>query len=436
MQTRFSEAQLTDPAIRTADSILRACVHCGFCNAACPTYQVTGDELDGPRGRIYLIKDMLEQGRAPGPVEQRHLDRCLSCLSCMSACPSGVDYMHLIDPARTRIEEQGSRSAPDRFIRAALVRVLSDAKLARQMFALGRLTAPLMRVLPGLAHRLARLLSPPADKLAPVSPGLYPAAGLRKKRVILLAGCVQQALAPRINHATIRLLNRLGCDVSVVEGAGCCGSLPHHMGREDPAHDMASATLKGWAAWEEMEGRADAIISNASGCGTTLKDYGHMFRDDPALAELASDVSARTRDLSEFISEIGLPACEPAAPPSVVWQSPCSLQHGQKITIQPIDLLRKAGFSVSIPAEPHMCCGSAGTYNILQGEISDQLRDRKINALTATGAEIIVSANIGCMAQLESVGEMPVIHLAELLDWATGGPAPDRLADSLSGCET
>ncbi len=423
MQTRFTIAQLADPDIKAANDILRACVHCGFCTATCPTYALLGDELDGPRGRIYLIKEMLEAGgAAPAPVVT-HVDRCLSCLSCMTTCPSDVNYMHLVDIARKRIEETHRRPMIERLVRRALAEILPH----RGRFRMVLRAASWLRVLAPIAPRAVRpLLALAPRRIArPASrdTGVFAAQGERIRRVALLAGCVQRTLAPEINAATIRLLTRLGCEVVVPPAAGCCGALTHHLGREADALASARANLAVWRR-EIESGGLDAIVVNASGCGTMVKDYGFLLRGDGEWAEPASRIAALARDVSELVDEIGLPARQGGVGGIVAYQSACSLRHGQKIVDAPARLLRDAGFEVREPLDAHLCCGSAGTYNILQPAIATRLRDRKVAALDALGADAIASGNIGCMTQIAGACEIPVVHTVELLDWATGGPRP------------
>ncbi len=430
MRTNFTPAQLEDPDIAESNSILRACVHCGFCTATCPTYVLTGDELDGPRGRIYLIKDMLESGAGAGKVVARHIDRCLSCLSCMTTCPSGVDYMHLVDHARRVIEETHVRPWFERVLRGALVRVLPDPARFRRALALARLAAPLKALMP---RRLKAMLAlagtrPPAP--APLgAPRHYPAQGPRRARVALLAGCVQQTLAPGINAATIRVLVRHGCEV-VVPDTGCCGALAHHLGRHDAARDAARANIEAWT--REIEGAGlDAVIVNASGCGTMVKDYGALFRNDPEGGEPARRIAALARDVSEFLAGLGLEPAGATPPLKVAYQPACSLTHGQRVVDQPKALLAACGFEVTDIANSHLCCGSAGTYNILQPEFAAKLKTQKLKAIAATGAAVVASGNIGCITQL-SAADRPVVHTVELLDWATGGPKPAALAAALA----
>ena len=430
MQTHFTLAQLADPDIAEANAILRACVHCGFCTATCPTYTLLGDELDSPRGRIYQIKDMLERD-IPAPVETvRHIDRCLSCLSCMTTCPSGVHYMHLVDHARAHIEKTHPRPLADRAMRRLLAAVLPKPFLFRLALIGASLAKPLARFLPGTfgaMFALAPSSVPPPSRVD--RPQTFPATGTRAGRVALMTGCAQQVLAPEINEATVRLLTRLGVEVIVAEGAGCCGALVHHMGRTADSHAQASRNIRAWA--REMDGEGlDAVIVNASGCGTTVKDYGFMFREDEALKQDAARVSAATRYITEYLATLDLSAATAPEPLAVAYHSACSMQHGQKITELPKQLLAAAGFEVRAPAEGHLCCGSAGTYNLLQPEIATRLKDRKVANIEATGADVVAAGNIGCIAQIADDTRLPVVHTVELLDWATGGPRPARLAGS------
>jgi len=427
MQTQFTLAQLADPDLAEANGILRKCVHCGFCTATCPTYALLGDELDSPRGRIYLIKGMLERG-APATAEVvKHVDRCLTCLSCMTTCPSGVHYQHLVDQARVHIEKTYRRGVLDRTVRAFLARLLPYPRRFRLALVAGALARPVGRLLPG---RLGAMMALMPVSLPPPSPTmrtrLHPAAGPREGRVALLTGCAQSVLAPHINEATIRLLTRHGVEVVLATEGGCCGSLVHHMGREAEAHRQAAASIAAWAA--EMDGEGlDAVIINASGCGTTIKDYGFMFRNDPALATDAARVSAIARDVTEYLVAIGLKPPVRKTGQTVAYHSACSLQHGQKVTAAPKALLQQAGFTVAEPHEGHLCCGSAGTYNMLQPRIAARLRDRKVANLARTKADMIAAGNLGCMTQIASGTDIPVVHTVELLDWATGGPAPAAL---------
>ncbi len=376
MQTSFTELQLADPEIRVANDILRTCVHCGLCTATCPTFVTLGDELDSPRGRIYLIKDMLENNRPAAAEEVLHIDRCLSCLSCMTTCPSGVDYMHLIDHARVHVEKTYKRPLSERFLREVLARVLPYPARMRAALRLAQLGRPLEFLLAGegmFAKRLRAMV-----KLAPLQQTppqrlegtVHKPVGARKGRVALLAGCAQQAIGPSINDATIALLNRLGIEVVIPAAAGCCGALVHHMGRHEEALAAARRNVAAWMG-EVKQGGLDAVIVNTSGCGTVLKDYGFLLRNEPMSAD-AAKISALAMDISEYLLKIYEPTRE-APDLTVAYHAACSLQHGQKITTAPKTLLRKAGFAVVEPKDAHLCCGSAGTYNIMQPEIAATL---------------------------------------------------------------
>lgn len=426
MKTNFTPEQLTDPDIARANEVLRACVHCGFCTATCPTYQILGDELDSPRGRIYMIKDMLETGRPADEKTVKHVDRCLSCLACMSTCPSGVHYMHLVDHARIYIEQTYKRPLSDRALRWVLARILPYPNRFRVALLVAKIARPFRRFLPD--KRLRAMVEMAPKQLPPPSlmdvPQVFPAIGPKRKRVALMTGCAQRALNTDINEATIRLLTRHGCEVVVAEGAGCCGALTHHMGKVSESHSAAGKNIAAWI--KEMDGDGlDAIVINTSGCGTTVKDYGHMFRNDP-LAEDAAKVSALAVDVSEIMDELGLNKPEVPAL-KVAYHAACSLQHGQQVTAQPKSLLKAAGFAVLEPADPHLCCGSAGTYNLMQPEISQQLKTRKVATLSALKPDIIAAGNIGCMMQIGNDAGAPIVHTVELLDWATGGPPPKVL---------
>ena len=428
MQTTFTKDQLHDPAVARSNEILRSCVHCGFCTATCPTYLVLGDELDSPRGRIYLIKDMLENNRVPNEKTVKHIDRCLSCLACMTTCPSGVHYMHLVDHARAYIEANYKRPFTDRALRWVLARILPYPGRFRLALLGAKIARPLRKLMPD--PRLKAMLEMAPKHIPPVSrnddPQSFAAAEPRKKRVALMTGCAQKALNTDINDATIRLLTRLGCEVVVAKGAGCCGALTHHMGREDESHATAAKNIRAWTA--EMDGKGlDAIVINTSGCGTTVKDYGHMFRNDPLAAD-AARVSDRAMDISELLMQLDLPIGADKGL-TVAYHAACSLQHGQQIKTHPKTLLKRAGFKVVEPADSHLCCGSAGTYNLMQPEISGQLKDRKVRTLEAKKPDLIAAGNIGCMMQIGSGTELPIMHTVELLDWATGGPQPPAMTE-------
>jgi glycolate oxidase iron-sulfur subunit len=427
MQTHFSLAQLADPAIAESNKILRACVHCGFCTATCPTYVLLGDELDSPRGRIYLIKDMLEQGRPATPDVVKHVDRCLSCLACMTTCPSGVHYMHLVDHARAHVEATYRRPLLDRLTRGLLAMVLPYPARMRAALALAPLARPFAPLLERIGWKplAAMLRLAPAGGLpaAPAARRVHPAQGPRKGRVALLQGCANRVLGADVNAATIRVLNRQGIEVVTPEGESCCGALVHHMGREHQALDQARANIDLWT--REIEGEVlDAIVINVSGCGTTVKDYGFMLRTDQAYAAKAARVAGLARDISEYLA--GLPQGEPARPMgvTVAYHAACSLQHGQRVTREPRALLTHHGFALTDIPEGHLCCGSAGTYNILQSEIARTLRDRKIANIVRANPDVIAAGNIGCITQIASGTAIPVVHTIQLIDWATGGPKP------------
>jgi glycolate oxidase iron-sulfur subunit len=434
MQTNFTLAQLADPDTARSEQILRKCVHCGFCTATCPTFVLLGDERDSPRGRIYFIKAMLEGGRAPTPQEVRHVDRCLSCLSCMTTCPSGVHYMHLVDHGRHHIETTYRRPLADRFMRGLLALLMPRPRLFRWTMRLGRLAKPFARLLPGkggdpggatFVRRLKAMLDAVPERLAAPSPvdrpQVFPAAGMRRKRVALLPGCGQQVLAPEVNEATVRLLTRHGVEVVNAAGSGCCGSSVLHIGRNDRALELARANIDVW-----LREDIDAVVINASGCGTTVKDYGAMFADDPIWRDKASRVSKLARDVSELMLELGLANVSPRGL-TVAYHAACSMQHGQKIVDQPRKLLRDAGFTVKDVPDGHLCCGWAGTYQVLQPDLSLRLRDLKVANIESTRPDVIAAGNFGCIGNIAAGTGLPVVHTVELLDWATGGPKPGAM---------
>jgi len=474
MQTHFTTAQLADPQVADTERILRACVHCGFCTATCPTYLLTGDELDGPRGRIYLAKDMLEKNRPADATTVKHLDRCLTCLSCMTTCPSGVHYMHLVDHARQHIERTYRRPMADRVMRAMLAFVLPHTGRFRVALALARLARPLRGLFP---KRMRALLDAAANRSVAVNQSgvainqggvavnqsvgaltgdvrrtlaatreisagatatrVESNTSRKLRRVALLPGCVQPALRPEINEAAKRMLERFGVEVVIAPGTGCCGALVHHLGREHDSAAQAKADIDAWT--REIESRGlDAIVVTASGCGTMLKDYGFLFRTDPHYAVKAAHVSSLSRDISEVLGELlaahRFDAQAPRAPSlRVAYHSACSLQHGQKLHALAPRLLREAGFTVLDIPESHICCGSAGTYSMLQPEMSAQLRDRKVRNIESVQPEIIATGNIGCITQIAQATGVPVVHTVELLDWATGGPPPVSSPQSPGG---
>jgi glycolate oxidase iron-sulfur subunit len=441
MQTNFTPEQLaSDPRNASSEKILRTCVHCGFCTATCPTYLLLGDELDSPRGRIYLIKDMLENGKPATAEVVKHVDRCLSCLACMTTCPSGVHYMHLVDHARAHIEETYTRSWHDRLMRKVLSMILpypNRFRLAILGAMIGRPFAPLLGALPLVGPRIRAMLELAPRSVPPRSeaePGRsYAVAGTRTKRVAILSGCAQPVLNPMINDATIRLLNRHHVEVVLPKGEGCCGALVHHMGQEHAGHVAAKRNIDAWMAEIEGEG-LDAILITASGCGTTIKDYGFMLKDDAAYAGKAARISALAMDVSEFLETLEIVPVRQIGL-TVAYHSACSMQHGQKLKDGPKKLLSAASFKVREVPEGHICCGSAGVYNILQPEIAGQLRTRKVGNILKTRPDLVATGNIGCMTQIgkgfvDGGHAVPVVHTAELIDWATGGPMPSVLEEA------
>lgn len=431
MQTQFTLEQLARPDMARSEEILRKCVHCGFCTATCPTFLLLGDELDSPRGRIYLMKEMLENDRPADDRTVKHVDRCLSCLSCMTTCPSSVHYMHLVDHARAHIQETYTRPLPERMLRRILAIVLPRPYVFRFALFGAMLGRPFKRLMPGRLKGLVGMAPSFVPSPSPVDrPQVFPALGERRMRVALMNGCAQKVLDPKINEATIRLLTRHGVEVVVAKGSGCCGALTHHMGMTDESHGTAAKNIRAWA--NEIAGEGlDHIVINTSGCGTTVKDYGFMFRNDPEYAEAAAKISAIARDISELMAEIGLEPTGKASKLRVAYHSACSMQHGQKITKTPFELLTRAGFDPVPVPESHICCGSAGTYNLLQPEIAGQLQERKVANIESTAPDLIAAGNIGCIVQIASGTELPVLHTVELLDWATGGPVPELLEKRL-----
>jgi glycolate oxidase iron-sulfur subunit len=434
VRTDFTAAQLLDPDTAASEQILRACVHCGFCTATCPTYVLLGDELDGPRGRIYLIKNMLESG-GPVPAETvTHIDRCLSCLACMTTCPSGVNYMHLVDHGRRHIEAHYRRPLFERALRRLLGTVLSRPARFRAALRMARLARPFAGLMPRRLRAMAALAPRAIPAPSPVDrPQIFPAEGERRMRVALLPGCAQQVLAPEINEATVRLLTRHGCEVVLVGGSGCCGALTHHLGQEAAAASFVVANIDTWQ--REIAGAGlDAIVVNASGCGTMVKDYGFLLRESPTYAAKAEAVSALACDVAELAARLDLRLAEPPGRGlRVAYHSACSLQHGQQLHREPKALLAAAGYDAVDVPEGHLCCGSAGTYNLLQPELADALRERKLANIALTGADLVAAGNIGCITQLAGQCAVPVVHTVELLDWATGGPIPPAVAGRLPG---
>lgn len=424
MQTNFTPEQLQDPKLAQANKILRSCVHCGMCTATCPTYQILGDELDSPRGRIYLIKDMLENQRIPDAKTVKHLDRCLSCLACKTTCPSGVDYMHLIDQARAYVTDQYKRPFMDRMLRRLLAALIPYPNRFRLALVMGKLAKPFARLVPDA--RLRAMINMAPRTIAAPSPNddpqTFAPTAPTQHRVILMTGCAQKALNTKINDATISVLRKLGCEVIISKGAGCCGALTHHMGFEDQSHASAAANARVW--YQEHQNKpVDAIIINTSGCGTTIKDYAHMLRGT-AEEEAATWVASAAMDITEWLSKIGIADAKAPKPLKVGYHAACSLQHGQQVKFAPKDLLRGCGFDIVEPKDAHLCCGSAGTYNLLQPEISQQLKSRKVKTLEAIKPDVIAAGNIGCMMQISSGTDIPMVHTIELIDWALGGDNP------------
>lgn len=433
MQTNFSLTALAEPHMNESEKILRACVHCGFCTATCPTYLLLGDELDSPRGRIYLIKDMFENEKPASEKVVKHVDRCLSCLSCMTTCPSGVHYMHLVDHARAHIAKTYKRPLVDRVLRGMLAAVLPNPKRLRLALLSAAAVRPMRKLLAGLpggAQLSAMLDLAPALKPRRSAPQELVAQD-RRGRVAILTGCAQQVIDPNINDAAIRLLNRHGIEVTSPRDEGCCGALVHHMGYEESALEAARRNVDAWTR-ELDESGLDAIIITASGCGTAIKDYGYMLREDKAYARKAARISALAQDISEYLHKLQLQEPVRTTGQIVAYHSACSMQHGQRIADQPKSLLTQMGFVVKDVPESHICCGSAGTYNILQPEIANRLRSRKVANIEKIRPQIIASGNLGCMTQIGAGTAIPIVHTVELLDWATGGPLPGAMKDRFS----
>ncbi|WBU52162.1 glycolate oxidase subunit GlcF [Paracoccus sp. SCSIO 75233] len=431
MKTEFTAEQLQDPGLAEANKILRACVHCGFCTATCPTFLIRGDELDSPRGRIYLMKDMLESGRPADEKTVTHIDRCLGCLACMTTCPSGVHYAHLLEVGKKHIEDTYRRPWRDRALRWMLASVLPYQRRFRLAMMGAKLARPFRRLMPDARLRAMLDMAPPSlPKRSPNDDAQVFAPTTEKRaRVALMIGCAQRSLNTDINDATIRLLRRAGCEVVIPKDFGCCGAMTLHMGREDDGRASARAAIASLIAADREE-PLDAVIINTSGCGTTIKDYGHLFAGDQIEPD-AIRIAALAKDVTEFFAANGLPEGRgqgQGQPARVAYHSACSLQHGQQIKAAPQGLLRKAGFEVVEPENPHLCCGSAGTYNMLQPELSGELKRRKLATLSATAPQIIAAGNIGCMVQISSGTDTPVVHTVELLDWATGGPKPPAVS--------
>ncbi len=428
MQTNFSHEQLKDKDNKSSEQILRKCVHCGMCNTTCPTFTLLGDELDGPRGRIYLIQDMLENERKPSANVVKHIDRCLSCYSCMTTCPSNVNYMHIIDHGRKYIEKNYQRPFFDRLIRDALSKILPNVKFFKIMSYLAKIGKPFQFFLPSKIKNMINLIPSSFPKKILKTKEIYKTKYKKKvARVALLTGCVQKELSPQINESTIRILNRHGVEVVVPEKIRCCGSLNHHLGKNDDAHKDFINNINIWYD-QYLKGNLDAILSNTSGCGTTMKDYGFIFKDDKKMKKKAKKISELTKDVSEYLSEsLNLKFKSKEKKLRIAYHSACSMQHGQKIHSQPMNLLEKTKNEILEIPEGHICCGSAGTYNILQSKIAEQLLKNKVKNIESVKPQIISTGNIGCITQIANGTNIPILHTVELLDWYTGGPKPKIL---------
>ena len=432
METHFSKAQLKDKDNKSSEKILRKCVHCGFCNATCPTYQLLGDELDGPRGRIYLIKDMLENNKPANEKIVKHIDRCLSCYSCMSTCPSGVNYMHLIDHGRSHIEKTYKRPFSDRLVRDFLSVTLSKSINFRVVAILTQFIKPFSFFFPSKLREMISLMPGKFPKKTLPKKQIYPARNKKKPvaRVALLTGCVQKVISPQINEATIRLLNRHDIEVVVLKGIECCGSLNHHLGKNDLANKSFKDNISIWYD-EYLKNGLDAIISNTSGCGTTLKDYGFIFRSDDNFKKKAKKISELTKDIAEYLdNKVKLNFIVKSMNEKkykIAYHSACSMQHGQKIHKEPINLIKKTGNEVLEISDGHICCGSAGTYNLLQNDIAKKLLKNKIINIEKIKPQIISTGNIGCITQIANGTKIPILHTVEIIDWYTGGPKPKVL---------
>ena len=432
METHFSQEQLKNQDNKSSEKILRKCVHCGFCNATCPTYQLLGDELDGPRGRIYLIKDMLENNKPANEKIVKHIDRCLSCYSCMTTCPSGVKYMHLIDHGRRHIEKTYKRPFGDRFVRDFLSVTLSKSINFRIVAFLTKFIKPFSFFFPLKIREMINLMPGKFPEKTLPKKKIYPALNKKKPvaRVALLTGCVQKVISPQINEATIRLLNRHNIEVVVLKGIECCGSLNYHLGKNDLANKTFKDNISIWYD-EYLKNGLDAIISNTSGCGTTLKDYGFIFRSDDNFKKKAKKISELTKDITEYLdNKVKLNFIDKSNDEKkykIAYHSACSMQHGQKVHKEPMNLIKKTGNEVVEISDGHLCCGSAGTYNLLQNDIAKKLLKNKITNIEKTKPQIISTGNIGCITQIANGTKIPILHTVEIIDWYTGGPKPKIL---------
>ncbi len=427
MKTEFSIIQLADPKIKDIDEILRKCVHCGFCLATCPTYNILGDELDSPRGRIYQIKSVLEDDKPASPQFVKHMDRCLSCLSCVTTCPSGVDYMHLIDHMRGYIEKTYKRPFGERSFRYIIKTIIPNPRLFHWALWLAYFVRPFNFLMPKNFKNMLDMAPKYISKRSEIDyQRLFLANGKAKKRVAFMNGCAQKILSPNINQSTINILRRMEVEIIIPEDTGCCGALTHHMGDDKDSHAKAIANIKAWVNEMDSPKGLDSIIVNASGCGTMVKDYGHMFKHNDEIRPMAERVSAICKDITEFIGEIGLPEITKPQNVKIAYHSACSMQHGQKITDIPSELLKNAGFEVLIPPDGHLCCGSAGSYNLLQPKLSHQLLKNKSIAIGSLNADMVATGNIGCITQISRQMDIPIVHIIELLDWVTGGSKPKK----------
>ena len=430
MQTNFSEDQLKNKDNKSTEKIIRKCVHCGMCNATCPTFNLLGDELDGPRGRIYLIKDMIENKKTPTKKVVSHIDKCLSCYSCMTTCPSGVNYMHLIDHGRNYVEKKYQRPFIDKLFRNFLSQTLPKPKIFKFLILFAKIGKMFKFILP---KKLKSMLDVAPNKIyrKTLKPQRVYKAERKKPtaRVALLIGCVQRVVSPQINESTIRVLTRHGVEVVTMPEIDCCGSLNHHLGKEELAKETFKKNINMWYD-EYLKNGLDAIISNTSGCGTTLKDYGFIFRDDSELKKKSKKISELTKDITEFLDQnlkLSFKKDKGSKKYNIAYHSECSMQHGQKVHSQPIDLLKKTGNEVSNIPEGHICCGSAGTYNILQSEIAKKLLKQKVENINKIKPDFISTGNIGCIMQIANGTNIPILHTVELVDWYTGGPKPKSL---------
>lgn len=424
MQTRFSSDLLAEATTREADAILRRCVHCGFCNATCPTYRVKGDELDGPRGRIYLLKNLLESpDDTPGKDVVKHLDRCLGCQSCTTTCPADVDYLRLLDIGRARLAQSSGAFDIRRLLRKSLISLLLRPRLFRAFLFTGALVDRLFPWLPEPLRamtRMARAVPEPYRRRA------HHTTTTGRTKVILLKGCVQQAAGRHINEAARNLLRRAGREVLEFKSARCCGALPQHLGEEKQARQLVSKNLRVWES--TLEKGCDAVLVAASGCTGILSEYHYLVSENPHLLNLAEKLAGCAADIGDYLNQCGLQFQAPEQDlPTMAWHAPCSLKHGVRADRQVVDLLYRAGFTVQEPSDSHLCCGAAGTYSIFQPQISGQLGRNKVERLEAAAPGALVSANLGCMMQLKLYSSRPVVHYLELLDWASGGEKPRAL---------